>query len=123
VTDVVRGDDLLASAARQQVIAAHLGIQHARWWHLPLVHGPDGKRLAKRHGSHSLASLRAAGIAPERLVGWCAWSLGLTPSRATLSARELVTLASPETLRTAARSARLRPTVFTDADLGWLHGA
>ena len=123
VTDVVRGDDLLASAARQQVIAAHLGIPHARWWHLPLVYGPDGKRLAKRRGSHSLASLRAAGVAPERLVGWCAWSLGLTRSPTPMSARELVTLASPEALRTAACSAPTRPTVFTDADLAWLHGA
>lgn len=123
VTDVVRGDDLLASAARQQIIAAHLGVQHARWWHLPLVYGLDGKRLAKRHGSHSLASLREAGIAPERLVGWCAWSLGLTTSRAALSARELVALASPEALRRSTLALRANPTVFTDADLAWLAGA
>jgi len=64
VTDVVRGDDLLASAARQQLIARALGLPHARWWHVPLVYGEDGKRLAKRHGSHSLAAMRAG----DRLV-------------------------------------------------------
>lgn len=123
VTDVVRGDDLLASAARQQLLARHLGIPHARWWHLPLVYGPDGKRLAKRHGAHSLADLRGAGVAPERVIGWCAWSLGLMPVRAPLPARDLVDLASPEALRAAALRTRAQPTVFTDADLDWLRGA
>lgn len=121
VTDVVRGDDLLASAARQQVLARHLGIAHARWWHLPLVYDVDGKRLAKRHGSHSLAALREARVPSERLVGWCAWSLGLTDERAPLAASELVALASPARLREAAERTRARPTVFTEDDLRWLH--
>ena len=120
VTDVVRGDDLLASAARQQLLARHLRMPHARWWHLPLVYGADGKRLAKRHGSHSLAALRDAGVPAERLIGWCAWSLGLTAERAPLSAHALVALASPAALRTAALRTRQRPTVFGDDDLAWL---
>lgn len=123
VTDVVRGDDLLASAARQQLLARYLGIPHARWWHLPLVYGTDGKRLAKRHGAHSLADLRSAGIAPERVVGWCAWSLGLLPDRAPLAASTLVDLASPEALRAAAARTRAQATVFTDADHDWLRSA
>jgi glutamyl-tRNA synthetase len=125
VTDVVRGDDLLSSAARQQLIARHLGVPHARWWHLPLVYGTDGKRLAKRSGSHSLAALRAEGVAPERVVGWCASSLGLLPEPRPLGARELIALASPAALREAAlREAALRteraPTVFGADDLAWL---
>lgn len=123
VTDVVRGDDLLASAARQQVIASHLALPHARWWHLPLVYGSDGKRLAKRHGSHSLAALRESGVAPERVIGWCAWSLGLIPERAPVSASDFTALASPHALRECTRSARAHPTVFRDADLAWMHGA
>ena len=123
VTDVVRGDDLLASAARQQVIARHLGLSHARWWHLPLVYGADGKRLAKRHGSHSLASLRESGVEAERVIGWCAWSLGFLPKRAPLSARDLVALAATDSMRKQALAARSSPTVFTEADLDWLRGA
>lgn len=126
VTDVVRGDDLLASAARQQLLARHLGISHAHWWHLPLVYGLDGKRLAKRHGAHSLAALRDAKIDPTRVIGWCAWSLGLLATRAPLTAREFLGLVSPESLRMAALRTRARPTVFDDTspagDLAWLHG-
>jgi glutamyl-tRNA synthetase len=126
VTDVVRGDDLLASAARQQLIARHLGISHARWWHLPLVYGLDGKRLAKRHGAHSLAALRAAKVEPARVIGWCAWSLGLVTERTPLGAREFLAMTSPESLRAAALRTHAHPSVFDDAspdgDLAWLHG-
>jgi glutamyl-tRNA synthetase len=123
VTDVVRGDDLLASAARQQVLARHLGVPHARWWHLPLVYEADGKRLAKRHGSHSLAALRDAGVAAERVIGWCAWSLGLIPERAPLRADAFVDLCAPGALRHAAVRTHANPAVFSDADLKWLQGA
>lgn len=123
VTDVVRGDDLLASAARQQIIARHLGLPHARWWHVPLVYGSDGKRLAKRHGSHSLAALRESGVEVERLIGWCAWSLGFLPARKPIAAGDLIDLASPEAMREKALAAHGNPSVFTDADLDWLRGA
>ncbi len=120
VTDVVRGDDLLASAARQQLIARHLGVPHARWWHLPLVHGDDGKRLAKRSGAHSLAALRAEGVAPERVTGWCAWSLGFVAKPRPLRAGEFLALSSPARLREAAMRAERAPTVFDARDLAWL---
>jgi glutamyl-tRNA synthetase len=75
ITDVVRGDDLLASAARQQLLYRALGAPVPRWWHLPLVVGPNGERLAKRHDDLSLAALRAAGVRRERVLGllahWC----------------------------------------------------
>ena len=115
VTDVVRGDDLLASAARQQLIARALGLAHARWWHVPLVYGDDGKRLAKRHGSHSLAAMRAAGVAPERVIGWCARSLGLGTERA-LSAHEFLARATPDALRSAMARVRAQPTVYREGD-------
>lgn len=77
VTDVVRGDDLLDSAARQILLYRALGLQERtpRYWHLPLVIGPDGKRLAKRHGDSRVETYRRAGVAPEAVIGliggWC----------------------------------------------------
>lgn len=123
VTDVVRGDDLLASAARQQVVARALGLPHARWWHLPLVHGDDGKRLAKRHGAHSLAALRDEGVRAERVIGWSAASLGLVEAPAPLSAQAFVDLATPAALHAAVTRQGTAPSAFGAADLAWLRGA
>ena len=112
VSDVVRGDDLLASAARQQLIARHLGVPHARWWHVPLVYGDDGKRLAKRHGAHSLAQLRADGVPAAAVIGWCAASLGLIDRPRALEPREFLARATPDALRAAMPALRARPSVF-----------
>jgi glutamyl-tRNA synthetase len=76
VTEVVRGDDLVASTFRQQAMIQHLGWPSPKYYHVPLVLGPDGKRLAKRKGD-SLAELRQQGISPTSLVGFLAASLGL----------------------------------------------
>lgn len=116
VTDVVRGDDLLASAARQQIIARALDLPHARWWHVPLVYGEDGKRLAKRHGSHSLASLRHQGVAPDRVIGWCARSLGLVDRLRPMSTHDFLRIATTDALRAAVAAAP--QAVFRLADLG-----
>ncbi len=77
VTDVVRGDDLLDSAPRQMLLYEALG-QAGRipaYTHLPLVVGPDGKRLAKRHGDSRLGHYRQQGISLARLLRllapWC----------------------------------------------------
>jgi glutamyl-tRNA synthetase len=75
VTDVVRGDDLLPSAARQELVYRALGLPVPRWWHLPLVTAEDGRRLAKRNDDAHLDRCRAAGIAPQRIIGLMAsWS-------------------------------------------------
>ena len=81
VTDVVRGDDLLDSAARQVLLYRHFDAAPPRWWHLPLVVGEDGRRLAKRHGDTRLTHYRAAGVPPERIIGLLAWwcGIGLAP--------------------------------------------
>jgi glutamyl-tRNA synthetase len=76
IDQVIRGDDLLSSAARQQLLYDHLklGIYPA-YTHLPLVVGSDGRRLAKRHGDSRIAAYRNLGVAPDRVLGLLArWS-------------------------------------------------
>ncbi len=77
VTDVVRGDDLLASSGTQLTLAGLLGLPPERYAHVPLVLGRDGARLAKRHGAVTIAELRDAGVTARRLVGALAESSGL----------------------------------------------
>lgn len=77
VTHVVRGDDLLDSTPRQMLLYRLLGRDHAipRYLHLPLVVGPDGRRLAKRHGDTRLSHYRTLGVDPRRLLAMLArWS-------------------------------------------------
>jgi glutamyl-tRNA synthetase len=95
VTDVVRGDDLLDSTPRQIVLARALGLPHTpRYHHVPLVVGPDGRRLAKRHGDTRLATYREAGVSAGRLLAWIARHTGVdVPTdidEDTLTARDLV---------------------------------
>jgi glutamyl-tRNA synthetase len=85
VTDIVRGDDLLDSAARQILLYERLNLgPPPNYWHLPLVIGPDGRRLAKRHGDTRLASYREAGVSAGKilalLASWC--GIGDVPSTA-----------------------------------------
>jgi glutamyl-tRNA synthetase len=77
VTEVLRGDDLLPSAFRQHELYEALDWTPPAFAHVPLVVGPDGRRLAKRHGDTRLATLRAQGVSAQRLVGLLAWSCGL----------------------------------------------
>jgi glutamyl-tRNA synthetase len=90
VTDVVRGDDLLASTGRQLLLFAALGLPPPRFAHVPLVVGEDGERLAKRHGALSLGDLRAAGADPRAVVGLLAALSGLAAPGSAVSPAELV---------------------------------
>jgi glutamyl-tRNA synthetase len=90
VTEVVRGDDLLSSTPRQLLLYQALGLTPPRFIHVPLVVGPDGKRLAKRHGDTRLSQLREQGVAAESLVGLLAWSCGWQDRPRPISARELL---------------------------------
>lgn len=77
ITEVVRGDDLLGSTPRQLALYRALGADPPAFLHVPLVLGPDAKRLSKRHGAVAIAEHRAAGRSPEAVVGRMAASLGL----------------------------------------------
>ena len=90
VTEVLRGDDLLPSAFRQLELYNAFGWSLPTFAHVPLVVGPDGRRLAKRHGDTRLATLRQQGMSAQELIGLLAWSSGLRPTRARVSANELL---------------------------------
>jgi len=78
VTDIVRGDDLLDATARQVYLYRVLGLgDPPRYWHVPLVLGPDGRRLAKRHGDTRLVAYRDAGVPADRVIGLLAWWSGI----------------------------------------------
>lgn len=92
VTEVVRGDDLVPSTPRQLLLYDALQLQPPRFAHVPLVVGPDGRRLAKRHGDTRLSALRAAGVRPEALVGLLAWSCGWLPQPESATPTDLLPL-------------------------------
>lgn len=117
VTEVVRAEDLLASAARQSLIQDLLGLPHPAWWHVPWVADEQGARLAKRRDSLTLAALREAKVDPRRIVAWAARTAAqsapplptaadvlphfdltrLPPTRPTVDAALLAALAPPAT--------------------------
>ncbi len=76
VTHVIRGDDHLTNAARQTQIYRALGWDVPEWAHLPLIHGPDGAKLSKRHGALGVDAYRTMGYLPLALrnylvrLGW-----------------------------------------------------
>jgi len=77
VGEVVRGADLLDSTPRQILLHRVLGLSSPNYAHVPLVLGPDGRRLAKRHGAVTLADRGAVGEGPEEVLAWMARSLSL----------------------------------------------
>lgn len=91
VTEVLRGDDLLPSTFRQLELYDTFDWKPPTFAHVPLVVGPDGRRLAKRHGDTRLATLRQQGVTARELVGLLAWSCGLRPTREPVAAAELIT--------------------------------
>jgi glutamyl-tRNA synthetase len=92
IGEVVRGADLLDSTPRQILLSCPRGLPSPRYAHVSLVLGPDGRRLAKRHGAVTLADQNAPGEGPREVVAWMARSFGLaepgeTPAPADLLAR------------------------------------
>jgi glutamyl-tRNA synthetase len=123
ISHVVRGEDHLSNTPKQLLVieaarALGLGGDAAppAYAHLPLLHGPDGKKLSKRHGAASVQELRAEGYLPEALCNYLAllgWGAG--DDQTVLSAQELVARFSLE------RVSR-NPARFDQAKLRWLNG-
>ena len=116
ITDVIRGEDHLSNTPKQLLVLEALGAQPPTYAHLPLLHGPDGKKLSKRHGAASVQELRAAGYLPEAvrnylaLLGW-----GDTDDETILSTPELIERFSIE------RVSR-NPARFDEQKLRWMNG-
>ncbi|HVY50633.1 MAG TPA: glutamate--tRNA ligase [Devosia sp.] len=79
VTHIIRGDDHLTNAARQIVIYNGMGWNVPEMAHIPLIHGPDGAKLSKRHGALGVGAYRQMGYLPEAMLNYLArlgWSHG-----------------------------------------------
>lgn len=79
ITHIIRGDDHLTNAARQTQIYVAMGWPRPSFSHIPLIHGPDGAKLSKRHGALGVDAYRAMGYLPEALRNYLArlgWSHG-----------------------------------------------
>ena len=81
VTQVVRGDDLLLGTGRHLHLQKLLGYSTPQYVHVPLVVGPDGERLAKRHGAVTLEDLNQRGIDEREVLGELARSIGIDVDR------------------------------------------
>src|SRR4051794_22946480 len=116
ITDVVRGDDHLSNTPKQLLVLSALGAPPPRYAHLPLLHGPDGKKLSKRHGADSVQELAAKGYLPAAvrnylaLLGW-----GTEDDTTIMETDELVRRFEIE--RVGRSSA-----VFDERKLRWLNG-
>lgn len=98
VDQVVRGDDLLATTPRQALLQDLLGLPRPTYHHVPLVLGPDGERLSKRHGAVTLADLDAVGMGPGAVLGLLAHSLGLAGEGEHLDAAGVLSRFDPAAL-------------------------
>lgn len=76
VTHIIRGDDHLTNASRQKLIFDAMGWKVPEFAHIPLIHGPDGAKLSKRHGALGVEAYREMGYLPEAMrnylvrLGW-----------------------------------------------------
>jgi glutamyl-tRNA synthetase len=116
ITHVVRGADHISNTPRQLMIMEALGAEPPLYAHLPLLHGPDGKKLSKRHGAASVQELRDAGYLPEAirnylaLLGW-----GYDDTTTFFTTEELQERFSLERVSKGAA-------VFDEQKLRWMNG-
>jgi glutamyl-tRNA synthetase len=116
ITHVVRGEDHLSNTPKQLLVLEALGAPQPVYAHLPLLHGPDGKKLSKRHGAASVQELRDAGYLPEAvrnylaLLGW-----GAGNDATVMSTEQLVE-------RFALERVSRNPAQFDETKLRWLNG-
>jgi glutamyl-tRNA synthetase len=106
IGEVVRGADLVDSTPRQLLLYRLLGLPAPRYAHVPLVLGPDGTRLAKRHGAVTLADRRALGEDQGEILAWMARSLGRAEPGERPAAADLLARFDPARLP-------LEPTVWS----------
>jgi glutamyl-tRNA synthetase len=116
ITHVVRGADHYSNTPKHLRIYAALGAEPPTYAHLPLLHGPDGKKLSKRHGAASVQELRKKGYLPEAVINYLAllgWGYDETTTFFTVEQlQELFTL----------ERVSKNPAVFDEQKLRWING-
>jgi glutamyl-tRNA synthetase len=116
ITHVVRGQDHVSNTPRQVMLLRALGEEPPVYAHIPLLHGPDGKKLSKRHGAASVQEVRDGGYLPEAvrnyiaLLGW-----GYDESTEFMTTDELIERFSLERVSK-------NPAVFDEQKLRWMNG-
>src|SRR3954468_495121 len=116
ITNVVRGADHYSNTPKQLLVLEALGAQQPVYAHVPLLHGPDGKKLSKRHGAASVQELRDAGFLPEAvrnslaLLGW-----GDADDETIISTPELIA-------RFQLERVQRNPARFDEKKLRWMNG-
>jgi glutamyl-tRNA synthetase len=116
ITEVIRGDDHLSNTPKQDLVMQALGHAPPRYAHLPLLHGPDGKKLSKRHGAASVQELREGGYLPAAvrnylaLLGW-----GTQDDTTIMSTDELIERFDVADVGRASA-------IFDEQKLRWLNG-
>lgn len=116
ISHVIRGDDHLSNTPKQILIYQALGWKLPKFAHVPLILGPDKKRLSKRHGATSVSEYQAAGYLPEAMLNFLAllgWSPG--DDREIMSQAELIESFSLKAI--SKKSA-----VFDETKLVWMNG-
>jgi len=116
VTHVIRGDDHISNTPKQILILSALGAELPTYAHVPMINGPDGKRLSKRHGSVSIDDFREAGYVPEAIMNFVAL-LGWAPDGETtiMSRAELIERFSLDRVGAS-------PATFDYDKLDWMNG-
>ncbi len=113
---MIRGEDHISNTPKQLLVYRALGVEPPTFAHLPLLHGPDGKKLSKRHGAASVQELRDAGYLPEAVVNYLAllgW--GDSDDETILSRDELEE-------RFDVGKVTKHPARFDEVKLKWLNG-
>jgi glutamyl-tRNA synthetase len=116
ITHVVRGEDHLSNTPKQVIVLEALGAEPPLYAHLPLLHGPDGKKLSKRHCAASVQELRDAGYLPAAvrnylaLLGW-----GAADDETILSTEQLVE-------QFDITRVQRNPARFDEQKLRWMNG-
>lgn len=116
ITHVLRGDDHISNTPKQLAVYRALGQMTPVFGHVPMIHGPDGKKLSKRHGATAVGDYQHLGILPEAMRNFLAL-LGWSPGgdREIMSKEELRNLFALEGILK-------KPAVFDTTKLEWMNG-
>ena len=116
ITHVLRGDDHISNTPKQIAVYRALGASLPIFGHVPMIHGPDGKKLSKRHGATAVGDYQHLGILPEAMRNFLAL-LGWSPGgdREIMSMEELRSLFSLDGILK-------KPAVFDTTKLEWMNG-